>query len=170
MTYDTDTSTDQSAAEPQKAQAQFALQRLFLKDISFEAPLGAKAFLKQLKPQVNQDISSRINKLNDENYEVVLNLTITVKSEEETLYLVEVQQAGIFMVKGLQDNQLAQLLNTQCPNILFPYARETVDNMVVKGGFPPLMLPPINFDALFQQAVMQAKAKAEQAASTGQEH
>ena len=94
-------------------------------------------------------------------YEVTLTLTVTVKLGEETAFLVEVQQAGLFTVAGIEGQQLAQVLNTTCPQILFPYAREAIDNAVTKGSFPALMLPPINFDALFAQAVAQAKAEAE---------
>jgi preprotein translocase subunit SecB len=151
-------------AEEQTAKApeqQFALQRLYIKDISFEAPMGAEAFRKQWKPQVNQDLNTKTAKIQDDLFEVVLTITVTVKLEDETAFLVEVQQAGLFGIKGLEGQQLAQVLNTVCPNILFPYAREAIDNAVTKGSFPALMLPPVNFDALFAQAVAQAKQKAE---------
>jgi preprotein translocase subunit SecB len=88
-------------------------------------------------------------------------LTITVTSDDETIYLVEVEQAGLFTIQGFEDQQLTQVLNTTCPNLLFPYAREAIDNILSKGSFPPLMIPPINFDALFASAVQQAAAKAE---------
>ncbi|HEY8385935.1 MAG TPA: protein-export chaperone SecB [Porticoccaceae bacterium] len=150
--------------------AEFSLQRIYLKDLSFESPLGARAFTRQWKPQVNQDLSTKVARLDEEHYEVVLHFTITVKDDSDTLYLVEVQQAGVFRVKGIPEQQLAGLLNTHCPTVLFPFARETIDSVVVKGTFPALMLPPINFDALFQQAVAQAQAKQaeEQAASAQQ--
>lgn len=166
MTDDTIPGQDEAAAS-EKPQAQFGLQRIYLKDISFESPQGFKALQLRTQPQVNQDISSKVNKIGDDTYEVVLSLTVTVKNEDETLYLVEVHQAGLFTVRGFDNKQLAQVVNTQCPNILFPYARETLDNMVVRGGFPPLLLPPINFDALFQQALAQARLKAEEKAGTG---
>lgn len=139
---------------------QFALKRIFLKDLSFELPMGAQAFTRQWAPQVNQDIGTEVKKVDDEHYEVVLRLTITVAEGDDTAYLIEVQQAGIFMVQGFEAPQLAQLLNTQCPAILFPYARELIDNVSVRGSFPALMLPPINFDALFQQAVAEQRNKA----------
>jgi len=139
---------------------QFALKRIFLKDLSFELPMGAKAFTRQWAPQVNQDIGTEVKKVDDEHYEVVLRLTITVAEGDDTAYLIEVQQAGIFMAQGFEAPQLAQLLNTQCPAILFPYARELIDNVSVRGSFPALMLPPINFDALFQQAVAEQRNKA----------
>jgi preprotein translocase subunit SecB len=142
------------------AGTQFALKRIFLKDLSFELPMGAQAFTRQWAPQVNQDIGTEVNKIDDEHYEVVLRITITVAEGDNTAYLIEVQQAGIFMAKGLEQPQLTQLLNTQCPAILFPYARELIDSVSVRGSFPALMLPPINFDALFQQAVAEQRNKA----------
>jgi preprotein translocase subunit SecB len=145
-----------------KPQVEFALQRVYLKDLSFEAPQGAAAFKKQWKPKVNQDLRTEIKKLDDNHYDVILHVTITVKDEEETMYLVEVQQAGIFLVKGIEGAQLNAVLNTHCPQIVFPYVRETVDNVVNKGTFPSLMLPPINFEAVYQQILMQQKQKAEE--------
>lgn len=154
--------TETEGAEQQQPQVQFAMQRMYLKDLSFETPQGVEAFKKQWKPSVNQEMTTKTKKVEDGLYEVTLQLTITVKDEEEALYLVEVQQAGLFTVTGLEGQQLAQVLNTACPNMLFPYAREVIDNVVTKGSFPALMLPPINFDALFMQALAQAKAQAEQ--------
>ena len=154
------TETPEGAAEQQAGQ-QFAMQRIYLKDLSFEAPMGVEAFRKQWKPQVNQELNTKTNKIEDNLYEVTLTLTITVKLEEETAFLVEVHQAGLFGIQGIEGQQLAQVLNTVCPNILFPYAREAIDNVITKGSFPALMLPPINFDALFAQAVAQAKQQAE---------
>ena len=142
-------------------QVQFAMQRIYLKDLSFETPLGIDALRKQWKPAINQELNTKTKKVEDNLYEVVLTLTITVKIEEETAFLVEVQQAGAFAINGLEGQQLAQVLNTACPQILFPYAREAIDSVVTKGSFPALMLPPVNFDALFAQAVNQAKQKAE---------
>ncbi|HLS99533.1 MAG: protein-export chaperone SecB [Porticoccaceae bacterium] len=159
---------DQAAANEQGNDnaMEFSLQRVYLKDLSFESPLGARAFTRQWKPKVNQDLSTKIARLDDNHFEVVLDITITVKDDTDTLYLVEVKQAGVFFAKGLNEQQLAGILNTQCPSILFPYVRETIDSVVTRGTFPALMLPPINFDALFQQAVANANAKA--AESQGQ--
>lgn len=148
-------------AEEQAApEQQFALQRIYIKDVSFESPMGAKAFTQQWQPQVHMDLNTRNSKLDDNNHEVVLTLTISAKLGEETAFLIEVQQAGIFLCQGLEDQQLHQVLGAMCPAILFPYARETVDNLVVKGSFPPLMLAPVNFDALYQQALQQQQQEA----------
>ncbi len=149
----------------QGATSQFALKRIFLKDLSYELPMGAEAFTRQWQPKVNQDIGTEVKKMDEEHYEVVLRITITVTEEDATVYLIEVQQAGIFRVVGLEATQLAHMLNTQCPAILFPYAREMIDSVSVKGSFPALMLPPINFDALFQQAVAEQRSKAGSEAS-----
>ena len=166
----------ETAAEPsvvegatqEAAQQQFNVQRVYIKDLSFEAPLGIEAFKKQWQPKVNQELNTKTNKIDDTNYEVVLTLTITVKIGEETAFLIEVQQAGLFLIAGLENQALAQVLNTTCPNILFPYVREAIDNIVTKGSFPALMLPPINFDALFVQAVQQARQQAEAQQGEGQ--
>lgn len=158
----------QAATQDGESRSEFSIQRIYLKDLSFEAPQGAAAFKKQWKPKVNQDLRTQINRLDDDHYDVVLQLTITVKEEEETMYLVEIQQAGIFRVKGFENQQLAAVLNTHCPQIIFPYARETVDSVITKGTFPALMLPPINFDAVFQQALAQAQANQQHKAAEGE--
>jgi len=155
---------DQAEAgqEDQKAAPKFAVQRIYLKDLSFETPMGPAVFQKQVKPEINQDISLSTTKLGEGNYEVELTLTVTVKDGEDTIYLIEVHQAGIFSVEGVEGPQLAQLLNTICPATLFPYVREAVDSVVIKGSFPALMIPPVNFEALFAQAVAEGKLKGKQ--------
>lgn len=140
-------------SEEQAQGQQFSIQRLFIKDVSFETPSGAEIFKQQWKPQIHLDVNTRNEKLEDDVYEVVLTLTITAKQEDKTAFLVEVQQGGIFLAKGLEGDQVRQVLGTVAPNILFPYAREMVDSLVTKGSFPALMLAPINFDALYQQAL-----------------
>jgi preprotein translocase subunit SecB len=147
-----------------EAEQQFSIQRLFIKDISFETPGGSEMFKAQWKPQIHLDVNTRNEKLEDDIFEVVLTLTITAKQDDKTAFLVEVQQAGIFLAKGLADDQLRQVMGTVAPNILFPYAREMVDSLVTKGSFPALMLAPINFDALYQQAQQQKAQKQEETA------
>jgi preprotein translocase subunit SecB len=133
--------------------------------------MGAAAFQKQWQPKVNQDLNTKSAKIADDLYEVSLRLTITVTIEEETVYLVEVDQAGLFAIRGLEPTQITQVINTTCPSLLFPYAREAIDNILTKGSFPALMLPPINFDALFASAVKQAEQQAaEQNAEQNQTH
>lgn len=148
--------------EAQNPNTQFALQRIYLKDLSFESPLGVEAFKQQWQPKINQDINTSVNKVDDSMFEVILKLTINVTLGDRTAFLVEVQQAGLFLIKGIEGPQLAQVLNTACPAILFPYAREVIDNCAIKGSFPALAIPPVNFDVLFARAMQEAqKAQAE---------
>jgi preprotein translocase subunit SecB len=150
----------------QQAAPQFAIQRIYLKDASFETPSVDPA-LKAEKPQISQDLNVEVNPVNEELIEVVLLITITAKSENRTVFLVEIKQAGLFRVAGFEPQQVAQIINTTCPQILFPYARETVDSLLNRGGFPPLMMPPINFDAVFVQAMeAMRQQQAEAAAKT----
>ena len=152
---------EQVGGQEQAAQQQFSLQRIYIKDVSFETPQGVEAFRQQWKPKINLKLNSRNDKVSDDVYEVVLTLSITAQQEEQTAFLVEVQQAGIFSIAGFEGDQLRQVLGTVCPNVLFPYAREAVDSLVTRGSFPPLMLAPVNFDALYQQALQQAQQQAE---------
>ncbi len=148
-------------SEQQSAQqGQFALQRIYVKDLSFEAPNAPQVFLGEWKPDVNVDLSTQTRRLDDgKNYEVVLGLTVTVKNGGNTAFLVEVKQAGIFMIDGVPEAQLAQILGAYCPNVLFPFARETVSDVVTRGSFPQLLLAPVNFDAVFAEAQRQRQAQ-----------
>ncbi|HJN94439.1 MAG: protein-export chaperone SecB [Gammaproteobacteria bacterium] len=143
---------------------QFALQRIYLKDSSFESPRSPVVFQGQWSPKINFDIKTRSSKVQDDIYEVILVLTAEAQMEEQAAFLVEVHQAGLFLCKDFDEAQLEQLLATMCPNILFPYAREAIDGLVIKGSFPALMLSPINFDALYAQ---QKQAQEQQAAEGG---
>jgi preprotein translocase subunit SecB len=138
-------------AEQAQDQSQFALQRFYVKDSSFESPNAPESFQKQWKPEVKLDLNSRSRKLADDTYEVDVKVTATAENEGETAFLVEVVLGGIFHIKGVEGEQLQHMLGAFCPNILFPYVRETIDQLVVKGSFPALMLAPINFEALYQQ-------------------
>ncbi len=157
--------TEENTTNPGEASEQaapnFAIQRVYLKDLSFETPMGVEAFLKPKQPKIMQDLNIQVSQLNDGLTEVVLLLTVTATVDSRTVFLIEVKQAGLFAFQGFDRNVYTQVVNTACPQILFPYARETIDSVLNRGGFPPLMLPPINFDAVFVQAVRQ------QAESTG---
>lgn len=136
--------------------AQFVMQRIYMKDMSFESPRSPGIFRTQWKPKVNLDLNSRYSEIEPDLYEVILSLTITTRDDaDEVVYLVEVQQAGIFMIRGLGMEALDQTLGSFCPNVLFPYARETIDSIVTKGSYPPLMLAPVNFDAIYEQTRQQ---------------
>jgi preprotein translocase subunit SecB len=145
----------------------FNIQRIYTKDISFETPNSPEIFQKEWKPEVKLDLDTRSKKLSDDVYEVVLSLTVTAKLGEETAFLAEVQQAGIFSISGLEENQMAHSVGSYCPNILFPYAREAIASLVSRGTFPQLNLAPVNFDALFAQYVQSRQDEASNA-SEGQ--
>jgi preprotein translocase subunit SecB len=149
---------DNNNPQGEAAQGQFSLQRIYLKDLSFESPLGVEAFKQAWQPKINQDLNTIVNKVEDDLYEVILKMTVSAVIEDKTVFLVEVQQAGLFVVRQLEPRQMAQIFNTVCPQILFPYAREVIDSCAVKGTFPALAIPPINFDALFLRAMQQAQA------------
>ncbi|ARN73600.1 protein-export chaperone SecB [Oceanicoccus sagamiensis] len=151
-------------AENEAVQQQFGIQKVYVKDASFESPMGAAVFSKQWQPKVNVDMNTKNNKLADDNYEVVLTMTVTATIEEQTALLIEVQQAGLFLAKGIEGEQLRQALGIMGPNVLFPYIRETIDSMAIKGGFPAINLQPINFDALYRQAASQQAAQQQEAA------
>lgn len=155
--------TTSEAATTEDSGPVFAIQRIYLKDLSFETPMGPSVFQKQWQPKVNQDLNTKNTKLENDLYEVALRLTLTVTDGEDTIYILEVKQAGIFAIKGLDPKQITHVINTTCPNILFPYAREAVDSVLSKGSFPALMLPPINFDALFASALKQAEEEGKEA-------
>src|SRR3989338_7028389 len=139
----------------QQANPQFEIQRIFVKDMSFEAPNTPHTFSEDWKPEVSLNLETKSNRIEDNAHEVVLSITATVTSNNKTAFLVEVQQSGVFMIKGFPEDQLHQMLGSFCPNILFPYAREAVSDVVVRGVFPQLILAPVNFDALYAQHVEQ---------------
>ena len=144
------------ATQADEVQNRFGIQKLYIKDASFESPASPEIFRKQWKPDINMEMNAANAKIDEHIFEVVLTLTITAKQEEETAFLVEVQQAGIFEIQSNSEEEMKRALGSFCPNILFPYAREAIDNLVTRGGFPPLMLAPVNFDALFLQAQQNA--------------
>lgn len=139
---------------------QFSIQRIYLKDSSLESPHSPQIFQSQWQPKINFDLKTKSDKIQDDVYEVVLTLTVEAQLDDKPAFLVEVHQAGIFAARSFPDGQLEQLLATVCPNILFPYAREAIDSLVIKASFPALNLAPINFDALYAQ---QKQAQAQQA-------
>lgn len=152
---------EENAAAAEQAQPNFGIQKTYIKDLSFETPMGVKVFTQNFQPQIQMDVNTRGAKVADNQHEIVLTLTITAKLEEETAFIIEIQQAGLFAVSGFPEAQMKHVLGAVCPNFLFPYAREAVDNLSVKGGFPPLQLAPIDFDGLFRQQQAQAAQQAE---------
>ncbi len=145
-------------ADEQPQGPQLAIQKIYIKDLSFEAPHTPEIFMEQTPPQVDLQMHNQANTLDEKTHEIVLTITVTVKIEEKTVYLVEVKQAGIFHLEGFTEEQLTQIGATACPNILFPYARETISDVIIRGGFPPLLLNPVNFDAVYQQELAKQQA------------
>ncbi|MHB0774965.1 protein-export chaperone SecB [Halomonas sp. WWR20] len=141
------------AAQGQNPQLQFSLQRIYVKDISFESPNAPGVFQQPFKPKVGLDLNTANEQIGDNLYEVVVKVTAQVSnSEDESVnFLVEVEQAGLFRIAGIEGDQLDHTLGAFCPNVLFPYARECIDNLVNRGSFPPLMLAPVNFEAMYAQ-------------------
>lgn len=150
----------QQEAEEQEASIQ--IQRIYVKDISFEAPNLPHIFQQEWNPQLKFDINTETTTLEDDLYEVSLKLSLetTLEGSDDVAFICEVAQAGVFTVTGLEGIQLAHCLNAQCPNMLFPYARELVSNLVNRGTFPALNLAPINFDALFIDYLQRQEAEA----------
>lgn len=135
---------------------QISIQKIYTKDFSFESPHAPKVFTKpDWEPKTNLNLRSNHTPIGENNHEVVLTLTVETKHEEQTLFLVELHQAGIFHITGYEGEELAAIMGSFCPNVLFPYARETIASMIVKGGFPEFVLQPINFDALYTQSLKQ---------------
>ena len=145
------------AEENQAQEKQFSIQKIYTKDISFESPATPNVFTEKWEPAVDFNLGTNATPLQDSMVEVTLTITVTVKTGDTTAYLVEVTQAGIFSLAGFSDQEMAPMVGSFCPNILFPYAREVVSDLVAKGGFPQLLLAPVNFDALYQQHIQQAQ-------------
>lgn len=156
-------------AEEQDSKKQFAIQKIYLKDSSYESPGTPAAFgYQQWKPQVELNLNNTHSEVDEGLYEAVLRITATVTHEESTAFLIEVQQAGLFAITGFDDNERGYLLGSQCMTVLFPYAREAISEMSVRGGFPPLILAPVNFDALYQQHLQQKQAQQDEQPETVQ--
>lgn len=146
---------------------QFAIQKIYVKDLSFETPNSPAVFTEQWKPEVNLNLNTESRGIAENVYEVVLKLTVTATQGEKTTYLAEVQQAGIFTMAGFSEDEIKPMLGAFCPNTLYPFARETVADLIQRGGFPPLLLAPINFDALYAQQVNEVQAQVTDPTTTG---
>ncbi len=149
---------NEQAPAAQAVQGQLGIQKIYVKDMSFEAPNAPKIFTEQLNPALDLHFANAATSLGQDVHEVVLTVTCTVKQDDRTVYLVEVQQAGIFNIAGFGEQHLPSILATACPNILFPFAREAICDIVTKGGFPQLLLSPVNFDALYAQELQRRRA------------
>ena len=152
-------------AEQEKAaqnqQPQFMIQKIYTKDISFETPKSPEIFREEWKPELDMQLTNEYKQLDDEHHDVTLVATVTAKLGEDTAFLIEVKQAGVFTFSGYSQEEMGPIIGSVCPNILFPYAREVISDIVLKGGFPQLVLAPVNFDALYRNQVAQARAEAQ---------
>lgn len=151
------------ATEEQGTEAVLQIQRIYVKDVSFEAPNLPHIFQQEWKPKLGFDLSTETAQLAEDLYEVCLNISVetTMEDSEDVAFICEVKQAGVFTISGLEDVQLAHCLTSQCPNMLFPYARELISSLVNRGTFPALNLSPVNFDALFVEYMQRQQEQAE---------
>ncbi|AWP54118.1 protein-export chaperone SecB [Haemophilus influenzae] len=151
----------QDVAATEEQQPVLQIQRIYVKDVSFEAPNLPHIFQQEWKPKLGFDLSTETTQVGDDLYEVVLNISVetTLEDSGDVAFICEVKQAGVFTISGLEDVQMAHCLTSQCPNMLFPYARELVSNLVNRGTFPALNLSPVNFDALLLNMRTSRKAK-----------
>jgi preprotein translocase subunit SecB len=144
--------------ETAQPENQFSIQKLYIKDISFESPSTPEVFsFTKWEPKIELNLNNTSKQVSEGVYEVVLSVTATAKHDDKTAFLVEVHQAGVFNIIGFNPDDIRYILNAQCMTILFPYAREVISDMTSRGGFPPLLLNPVNFDALFATALQQQK-------------
>jgi len=143
------------SANGQAGQPQLVLQKIYIKDVSYEAPNAPQIFQDvgetDQQPQVQLNLGQKSTDMGNDLFEVVLSLTLTCQLGERTAYLAEVHQAGVFGIAGFSEEDQAGILNSYCPNLLFPYARQMLSSLVLEGGFPPFLLQPINFDALYAE-------------------
>lgn len=150
--------------EAQENQAVLQIQRIYVKDVSFEAPNLPHIFQQEWKPKLSFDLSTEAKQIGEDLYEVCLNVSAetTLEDSGDVAFICEIKQAGVFTISGLEDMQMAHCLTSQCPNILFPYARELVSSLVNRGTFPALNISPVNFDALFMDYLERQQAESAQ--------
>lgn len=143
----------------EQQEKQFSIQKIYTRNISFESPNAPEIFTQEFQPQLDVDLNVETSSLEDGVYHAVVRVTATTKVEDKTAFLCEVEQAGIFSIVGFDEGELNYLLGTQCPNTLFPYAREAISEMVTRGGFPQLLLEPVNFDAMYASHLQQQETQ-----------
>lgn len=154
-----------AAPNPQADGRQVLLQKFFVKDASIEVPNAPQVFTKAWKPDVDVQVNSRVQDMSNDQWQVILTITVTAKLGDETAFLIEAHQAGLFLIKGFNTNaERGAVLGAYCPSLIFPFARETIADLVQRAGFPQLLLQPINFDALYLQHQRQQAAAAAPAA------
>lgn len=143
-------------AEKQQADKQISIQKIYVKDFSFESPNSPTVFTTgDWSPKTSLNLRSSHTQIEGDQSEVVLTITVEAKHEDKTLFLIELHQAGLFQISGYEEKEFGVVIGSFCPNVLFPYARESISGMISKGGFPEFLLQPINFDALYAQSQQQ---------------
>jgi preprotein translocase subunit SecB len=142
-------------SEPQPPQATFQIEKVYVKDVSLEIPNAPQVFMQQAQPQLEVQIDSAATPFADGYYEATVSATVTAKTGERTLFLAEVVQAGIFQLRNIPADDLKPLLGIACPTVLFPYLREAISDLVIRGGFPPVLLAPVSFEAIYMQRLQQ---------------
>lgn len=145
---------EENQAATEEPQAQLALERIYAKDMSLEVPNPA-VFTQEWNPELDINLSSNSNQLDPSHYEVILTVTVNAKNGGDTAFIAEVHQAGIFLLDGIPEDQMGHVLGAYCPNVLFPYAREAISDIVTRGSFPQLLLAPVNFDAAYIESQQQ---------------
>jgi preprotein translocase subunit SecB len=159
----------QAAPAGENASAQFLIQKLYTKDVSFEVPNAPQIFQDAGQADVKMSLSQRVEELGENQFETVLTVTITATVGDKTAYLAEVAQAGIFTIAGFNEQARHAVINTMCPSTLFPYARQALTSLVADGGFPPLPLQPVNFEQLYAHRIQQLREE-QQGAAAGQDN
>ncbi len=144
-----------AAAAADSPERHFSIQRIYTKDISLETPNSPQIFTQEWKPEINVNLNSGVDDLGEDNIEVSLTVTVTAKIGDKTAYLVEVKQAGIFLAKGISEEEKAPMTGIYCPNVLFPYVREIVSDLITRASFPQFLLAPVNFEAIYAQRMQQ---------------
>ena len=157
------TEQEQTNPDPFHTDRQFTIQRVYVKDLSFESPNAPEVFRGEWRPQNELNLNTKVERLDPQTFEVVLTVTVTAKIGEKTAFIVEVHQAGIFSMSGFADAELGPMLGAYCPNLLFPYAREVITDLVTRGSFPQLVLQHVSFDTLYAQHQEQVQAEADAA-------
>ena len=154
-----DETTNGAVAPAEAAGPAFTVEKIYVKDVSFEVPGAPAIFTENVQPELQLNLNQRVQRLGENAFEVVLGVTLTCKAGDKTAYVAEVQQAGIFGIAGFDPQSIDGLLGTQCPHILFPYIRQLMSDLIQAGGFPPFFLQPINFEALYAESLRQRAAQ-----------
>lgn len=149
-----------STPEPQQPQPTFQIEKIYVKDLSLELPNAPQVFLEPTQPQLEVQIHNDARQIGDGVYEAVITVTVTARAGDKTVFLAEAAQAGIFTLRGIPATDLDPLLGIACPNVLYPYAREAISDLVTRGGFPPVLLAPVSFEALYAQRAQAAASSA----------